>query len=244
MKLVKLLIIPGIASGDPSKGPYHLANLIHQYLPFPARATVAVVPWWKELQNRQELIEDRVDRGQGFSKLRSVFTGLLGDALAYQPCGGDLYQEVHYLVHQELDHRLSGSMEEPLVIIGHSLGTLVATNYIWDYQNGFPSERPQVMDNLEMLVTLGSPIATCSAKYPNFGTPVNVGKWLNFHHHNDVVSSPLAPLNSLYADRVVDIEAKMPLPWSLTPASHCGYWYSKHVAKIIAQEISKIGGLQ
>ncbi|MFJ3307080.1 alpha/beta hydrolase [Streptomyces sp. NPDC086549] len=71
--------------------------------------------------------------------------------------------------------------ERPLVVVSHSLGSVVAFEALRDYPG-----------QVKLLVTLGSPLATAAVVLPRVvpqppRTPERVERWLNFWDRDDVV---------------------------------------------------------
>jgi len=97
--------------------------------------------WWAKLLNRRsdELWERMTSRARlDWRRSRIFVLGNLGDAAAYQRLPHqdiDIYREVHELIAQGLA-TLEAKVEPnaPVVVIAHSLGTYIISNYIWDRQ--------------------------------------------------------------------------------------------------------------
>lgn len=85
------------------------------------------------------------DNVMDFKKVRKFIIHNFGDAVAYQRTsisGMDVYTKIHSRIHQHLK-RLRISLrkglsstdpDKPLVIMAHSLGGYMVSNYIWDIQ--------------------------------------------------------------------------------------------------------------
>ena len=104
------------------------------------------VHWAPILQKRQEEFWDlllKKDR-MGQKTLRQLAIYTFGDAIAYLQRAhwqeeGDVYDKVHNLVHGEaveLREEIGG--DKPLIVVAHSLGTIIMSNYIWDEQHYTP----------------------------------------------------------------------------------------------------------
>ena len=120
---------------------------------------------------------------------------MLGDGVAYQPVPGnaDPYDQIHQLVANvlgELD--AAAGPDAPLSIIAHSLGAVIASNFVWDAQHGtLPTPTASPLGRCETLTnfyTMGSPLAIWGLRYPDFGDPIAVpsstqtalpGEWIS-----------------------------------------------------------------
>jgi len=251
-----VLIVHGISANDPTAGPRRLMRnvrrLLHGVDGFDDSVEVytELVQWWKPVQVLQDKVYNSCEKHLGYPKLRKLFTGLLGDAVAYQPGPPSMANDpsLYQVVSDEVTTGLLSLRDRagdaaPLMIIAHSLGTVIASNYIWDVMNyRFPPVLNGASDlaylkTLKTFITMGSPLATWSVRYAGGGSPVEVPSWVNLYNHYDVISSLLGPINEAYRQRVLDIHAEIGGLWAWTPATHCGYWGSRHVAQVIADEI-------
>ncbi|MEV5103011.1 hypothetical protein ACFQ7G_23640 [Streptomyces massasporeus] len=92
---------------------------------------------------------------------------------------------------QEARDRVAGLMatHRPRVVLAHSLGSVVTYETLW--------ENPSL--HVELLVTLGSPLALPHAVFPRLqpapvdergGRPPGVGRWVNLADPGDIVALP------------------------------------------------------
>lgn len=198
-----------------------------------------------------------------WAKLRKFFLNAFGSSTAYRARkegGDDFYHRVQATVHQSLQElRLKlGGDDKPLVVIAHSLGSLIISDYIWDRQKGreaerFGGSRFERMETLSGLVTLGSNIplftVTCdnivSIQFPPPQLPERLkkkAKWLNLYDSDDVLGWPLKPLSPSYAQVVTeDMEVNVGnILTSWNPANHAGYWTDDSVVKPAAYLIASL----
>ena len=205
-----------------------------------------------------------------YDRLRDFMVHFAGDAVAYQPSPHDrsAYDAIHEAVAESLaDLAERAGPRAPLCVVAHSLGTVIASNYLYDLMkrrgsymgstvrsriNGTPLERGET---LALLVTMGSPIALWSLRYPGFGEPVRMpcierhhpglqGRWINIYDPDDVIGYPLRGLNAKYRkavteDQSVDVGSIL-TRW--TPLSHTAYWGSRKVAETIADRLAEAWG--
>lgn len=218
---------------------------------------------WRRLSHNSEL---------GFVTLRQFVINVLGDAIAYQRVPGqgreNVYDSTHRVIHQSvktLRQQIGG--DKPLVILAHSLGCYMISNYIWDRQKGlgesaYAASAFERMETVAGMVTFGcsiplfmlaytriEPIALPSstlARYFPDGTPAEelrrAARWLNFYSRNDILGYPLRPLSPEYAETVnEDIAINVGgLLTSWNPASHTQYWTDSNLTRPVAE---LIGGL-
>jgi len=130
--------------------------------------------------------------------MRRFMVEFAADAIAYQPMPSErnVYADVHAVFADALANVVKRAGPDlPLVVIAHSLGTVIASNYLYDLQESAkrlaagrtdlvpkrvrerigdtPLERG---DTLAWLFTMGSPIGIWSLRYenPDFGVPIRV----------------------------------------------------------------------
>ena len=148
------------------------------------------------------------------SPLRSFIIGSLGDAIAYSklPYPPDKYTAIQRVFADTIysiskDAESSGNDSAPLAIVAHSLGTVIASDGIYDLTKNdkFPKNL-----SFELFTTMGSPIALYSLRYgiENFTKPIRPKVWLNFYYPQDPIGYPLKPLNPAY-DRAVTEDIRL-----------------------------------
>ena len=150
---------------------------------------------WRALKNTKRIGPFVTKRG------RQPMITLLGDAAAYQR--GTVTNEeqdtpmIYDLIHAEVARGIRKLAEEagegaPLCIIAHSLGTVIASNYIYDLQRLYdmsgnrkdiiPYTARQEMgdtplergETLTHLYTMGSPLLLWTLRYQNFDSPIRI----------------------------------------------------------------------
>jgi hypothetical protein len=109
-------------------------------------------------------------------------------------------------------------------------------------------------ETLGWLHTLGSPLALWAQRHPDFGMPITVphpelarhhpragGEWVNVWDPDDVIASPLRPLNDRYAEAVAEDRSVAVAPWWLgwTPLAHPFYWNDRRVVTPIATSLAR-----
>lgn len=232
-----------------------------------AEFVIHPVYWSPVFKRREAEALKRAQTGGAlrYPRLRRFVMGYLGDAIAYQMTPGDrrAYDRVHEAFADTLRALAAvAGPTAPLCVIAHSLGTVIASNYLYDLQADesrnliAPSVRARMGstpldrgETLTLFYTLGSPIALWSLRYREFGLPIRVpsphltrhhpalrGEWINFYDQDDVVATPLRSLNEDYG-RVVTEDRQVNVGNLLThwnPFSHLSYWTTRDVLKPIA----------
>jgi hypothetical protein len=235
-----------------------------------AQIVIEPIHWAPVLQNEEDELWRRLNKNSDldFIKLRQFMVEFGADALAYQPLPREraVYDAIHGVLargFRRLAERAGG--EAPLCVIAHSLGSVIASNYLYDLLKGFAFLPDTVetfsqqtpLENAETLAffyTMGSPIALWSLRYTNFGVPISVPspklgeyypqintEWVNFYDPDDVIGFPLRNLNSDYRkmvkkDVAVNVGSFL-ISWS--PLSHLEYWLDDDVLEPIATSLAK-----
>jgi hypothetical protein len=114
-----------------------------------------------------------------------------------------------------------------------------------------PMERGET---LAWFHSLGSPLALWAQRHPDFGLPITVphpelarlhpragGEWINVWDPDDVIASPLRPLNGAYTHAVAEDRTVQVAPWWLgwTPLAHPFYWNDRRVVQPIASSLAQ-----
>jgi hypothetical protein len=185
--------------------------------------------------------------------MREFIVHNFGDALAYhRDPDADIYADVHRIIHaglRALKDRL-GDPDAPIVVLAHSLGAHMISNYIWDRQRdaGAPDDPFEGIGSLAGFITFGANVPLFSLSYA-LAKPVllpgaslthpgirEAVRWLNFYDRDDVLGWPIKPLYlknewalsdaqkhtlSLIEDREINVGT---IATSWNPASHGRYW--------------------
>ena len=194
-----------------------------------------------------------------------------GDATAYQR--DEDVESAGQLIHQ----RVSNAIEDlqtaladpaaPVVVLAHSLGGHIMSNYIWDRQHG--SQPSPVLPlwpipTLAGLITFGCNIPLFALAFRD-AKPINlpgeavtkadvrdVVRWLNFLDQDDVLGWPLRPLYMKDADGLNDAQrltvSKLEdyeinvggLLTGWNPASHDGYWEDADFVAPVAEYFTQL----
>lgn len=225
------------------------------------------VYWAPAMQQKEDALWERLIGGGPlqFRKIRRLMIDYVADALAYQPTAYDrrAYDDIHVVFAKTLRTLAEeAGPEAPLCIVSHSLGTVIASNYIYDLQKpdlisdpvraemtGTPLEKGHT---LNLLYTLGSPLALWSLRFREFGRPIHIpapelldyypdlqSAWVNYYDKDDLIGFPLRDLNDAYSQAVTaDLEVNVGnLLTEWNPLSHTAYLSDQDVIQPIAESL-------
>ncbi|WP_079201995.1 hypothetical protein [Pseudomonas sp. CC6-YY-74] len=218
--------------------------------------------WASVLDKRQLAFLDQLrDQPVRWRWLRRIVTLFLGDASGYRKVSqayDTTYEEVHQCLRGGLNAlRAKVDADTPLVVLAHSLGGHVFSNFVWDQQviNKTPScpyDPFLALETLTGLVTFGCniPLFTFAydpvipIRFPGHclsGPMREQARWLNLYAPADPLGYPLRPLPSYAA--VVSEDCAMPVgPWYKrhTPLSHLAYWDDRNFQRYIANYLQQL----
>jgi len=189
-------------------------------------------------------------------RLRETIVGLVGDVIAYEAGPHNpVYRAIHAEVARGLDTLAAASEggDAPLTIIGHSLGSVIASDYVWDQTRGTTHHLAAHGLALVNMVLLGSPMALYALRGNAGGGPESIrdsldspvqiepdsGWWLNLYDRQDALACPLEPIDAYRRAGVIDCPVRAGswlTGWNL--GSHTGYWRCAEVASIIGQKLA------
>ena len=192
-----------------------------------------------------------------------------GDALAYHRDDQDIsaYRKIHEIVNdgvQDLKQSLD-RLTSPIVVLAHSLGAHIMSNYIWNRQHwsGSGADPFAPIDSLLAVVSFGCNIPLFSLSYP-IAKPIYLpgddvtkelreeSKWLNYLDRDDVLGWPLRPLYELHmnkldqrqketVERIEDHEINVGnLATSWNPLAHARYWTDDDFIRPVAAYLRRI----
>lgn len=131
------------------------------------------------------------------------------------------------------DFRRALGKERDVVVVAHSLGSVIAFDYLFGFADKKPPEGLRVS-----LVTIGSPLPIFWAGMEHFKVPKlpkHITRWTNIYSKRDPIGAPVMP----YGADAWDVEVKTHF---LPIRAHVGYWKNARVAEIVAEEASYAGG--
>jgi len=243
---VGVLIIHGMGDPDPSFADGLILRLRKRLEPLAASVDFEPCYWAPILQEQQDRTWERMLRsGEMDAKaLRRWVMGALGDPATYlsgyfksgQPAYGDIHESLRASL-AALESRLTAAA--PLVVLAHSLGSVIVSNYIWDEQQNRPSVGRSSFERMETLtgfVTYGSNIplflpphrpAVC-IRFPHPSLPADlaaVAAWENIYDPDDIIGYPLSQIwDDPQGTQITDVTINVGTwPVSETPFSHTLY---------------------
>ncbi|MFL5562750.1 MAG: alpha/beta fold hydrolase [Gemmatimonadaceae bacterium] len=223
--------------------------------------------WWADTvkQREDELWNElTATHTLRYDSARRFIISSFGDALAYQrepSQATDVYRTIHARIREHLAAlREEMGGDKPIVVLAHSLGSVIISNYTWDEQKAPTpgTTATQRMETLAGLVTFGSniPLFTlCLDDVVAIRFPVpavsgairDASRWLNFFDADDVLGYPLRPLSPSYRDAVsADLQINVgSILRSWNPLSHDEYWtdndFTGPVASLIREVLEASG---
>lgn len=228
------------------------------------------VVWAQILQDRQKDYLRKIKRSTGYDKLREFVVCNLSDAASYRPTP-DNSDKTYKKIHKKIENvmhvvRHQVGDKAPVLILAHSLGGHVMSNYIYDMQRhlrqgGTPVHETAVenMQTVAGLVTFGCNIPIFLFAYPEDKVkPILAPNsalhsslrfrtwWQNYYDKHDVLGFPLGKSSPHYAklvkqkairDNAIN-SGKIFTSWN--PLSHNGYWKDRDLYEPVAKRIKKI----
>jgi hypothetical protein len=209
---------------------------------------------WRNLSKENDL---------DWVRLRKFIIHAFGDAIAYQRVRSPhntMYERVQKHIHGSFLRLRSalGGADKPLIVIGHSLGCVMITDYIWDRQHASEAgssgrTRFERAETLTGLVTFGCniPLFTLGYDQPKiiaFPPPElpaklkTVARWNNYYDPDDALGYPLKPINRSFQRAVTeDIAINVGSPLTMWNAlSHTAYWTDNDFTVPVARYIGEV----
>lgn len=199
--------------------------------------------WWypqtgKDVAQLCNILGD--NREYSSIETRKKLVNFVGAALAYQS-----NSVAHDLILADVENAITQVKAQypgrdlELTYIGHSLGSIIITDYIWDNRNKIDVTQPT------NIFTLGSPLALWLLKWGSVtnANPVKPdatnGTWINIIGENDLVAYPLKGINGNFGATVdKDYVAEIGNFFTRqTTFSHSYYWTDDNAIKPVAEKL-------
>jgi hypothetical protein len=274
-----VLVVHGVGSQQPGYSTELRVDVDRRLGALGERLAWQEVHWAPVLQDRERSLEAAMRGARqpdgspvrlDWQVSRSFVVHNVGDALAYHRDAHptSAYAAVHRCVSDGVT-ALKAALDDrraPVVVMAHSLGAHIMSNYLWDRQH--PSRRRS--DPLEPVPTLTAMI-TFGATIPLFSLSFEVARpivlpgravrrpalraaaaWLNFLDRDDVLGWPLKPLYERHlsrltkaqrrtVDKIADHEIGVGgLGSSWNPRSHNCYWSDDSFTRPVAAYLERL----
>lgn len=268
MKKIIILPVHGMGNTDTNYAEELRANLSKKLGPTLWQQVAFHPIFYQDLiQNNQYAVWNAMDSGSNgieWKRLRQFMLFSFSDAATLEHQSGSptsAYIKAQERIRDVMLNILTTipgvTPSTPVVLLPHSLGAQVLSNYIWDSQQnqGIWEKKPITVpqDQIDFLKfkTLHH-IASAGCNIPLFvaGLPTirPIGKphpnftWDNYYDPDDALGWPLKPLSPEYAARVRrDIRMNSGgFFTSWTPFSHTSYWKDKDFLTPVAKMITSI----
>lgn len=203
---------------------------------------------WQNLVKYRERALLKNLKGLKWRLTRRFAISYIGDVLAY--CrDSHFYRAVHAKFDNTLQDAIDWVGEDgDIYIVAHSLGSVIAYNFIYNFQNQeskgnliFKAQACLNLDAIKGFISLGSPLYLYSLQSPEDDVSIKLPYWLNIYSPFDVIGYPVKCINTNFASSSIQ-DKKLILGGILTfwnPLCHIKYFDSNKVSKIIKEVIIK-----
>lgn len=221
--------------------------------------------WADILQDRQDTYLDMISDWVSTGRIRTLLVRNFADALAFSRVGTayhDLTQRITTVI---ADLERSVPEGTPLVVMAHSFGGRIFSNYIWDIQSGqLGFETPFAnLQTMARFVTFGCnlPLFTFSfppeevepIAFPGTALPAELVSepwWTNYYDKQDLLAYPIAPVGPKYTElanrgELLDVLVNVGGPLkSWNTLSHDEYWTSGQFTKPVGAMLKRLVALR
>jgi len=226
---------------------------------------------WREIfysditQENQDTYFGKVKRRLSFDSLREFAIKNLGDAASYRLDRGDVHNRIYERIHERVTETVTAlkadtAPDAPLVVLAHSLGGHVMSNYIWDAQGqAGPAPDMSAMNTVAAMITFGCNIPLFTFAWapehikaiadPGTGLPSALRQkpwWRNYFDKDDVLGYPLVPIGTGYEELHARGELRDHkinaggIFTSWNPFSHNQYWGDFDLIRPVANILGKL----
>ena len=258
-KRLGILIIHGMGDPRPDFASEQIATIRSRLGNAAGAVAFEACHWSPIVQQSQDRTWERMLTSRMDAKrIRRWVVSSMGDPVCYLSgffrAGRPVYAQIHECVRDRLA-ALAAQMSEPdttpLLVLAHSLGSVIMSNYLWDENNGHGVGRTAFErgDTLTKLITYGSNLplflpptpATC-IKFPSPRAPDllrDLARWTNVYDPDDVLGYPLRDVwddtqGTAIHDVVINVGA---WPVSETPFAHTAYVTDPGFLTLVTEQI-------
>lgn len=268
MNKVGVLIIHGMGNQCPSFAAELIDGISKKLGPYTKHVGFESCYWADLLQKYEDITWHKLKQSGNMTwvGLREWIVSALGDPVGYLAgyfaSGKPNYMDIHKRISKsfsDLSKRLEQPSASPIIVLAHSLGSVIMSNYFWDEQSKkgigkTPAERGKTTvkfitygSNIPLFLPPKSPVeciqfpfASLAAKYKA------IASWENIYSKADVLGYPLRDIwDILHGTNINDhaIHAGC-WPLSRTPISHTKYDTSNKYLKIVCRNIREVLSLE
>ncbi|MEM0928314.1 MAG: hypothetical protein AAGI89_03380 [Pseudomonadota bacterium] len=217
--------------------------------------------WADILQDRQDQYLSSIGSLVKVGSVRRLLVSNFADALAFSR-RGTAYDELQNRIGATIaDLRRDVDEGTPLVVMAHSFGGRIMSNYMWDMQSGYfePGQPFDQFQSLARFITFGCNLPLFSFAFPPeelepFAYP-GVGLdqrflgepwWQNYYDPQDLLAFPIAPVAPSYqalADdgQLADIRVNVgSVLKSWNTLSHDEYWTANQFFEPVAETLKSL----
>lgn len=250
-----VLIIHGIGNQQPNYARSFISSLQNRIKEKGANidSVEFTAVHWQPIfsKNQEELITYSKQKGLGWSVFRNIFIEILSDASSYHASYNILHRAIYGGL-CDLEKKLI-SKTSPIIIIAHSQGAAIVSDYIYDRIN---NKNTDIINNdtnqfhhlksLDRLITLGANIPLFRmgyAKPTSFIKPNENFIWENYYNKSDILGFPLHDFYEAPENKVKIIDTQIRVGSYLTkwnPFSHVGYWNNKFIIDKISVRLTEL----
>lgn len=237
-----VLIIHGIGSQDATFADKMILKL-RKELVDPDAVKIRTIHWAPLVEKQSQALWKRLcTRKLGWKMARKFFINTLGDATAYNNA---VYVKVHDYIEESmlrLQRDLEFDESIPVLVIAHSLGCAMISDYIWDRQHHKNPDHDRYVSNVQAMVTFGCNIPVFALSCDPIEAIHFPYTWINLYDKDDILGYPLKPLSKSY-DRAVskDVQVNVGSVWAFwNPLSHNYYWTDRSVLKRISSLMNRL----
>lgn len=228
------------------------------------------VHWADILQSRQRAYLEMIKNKTGADAARAFILSAMSDSAAYRKTADGsaaIYEQIHSRVEMAVrDIEIEIGSDGPILILAHSLGAHIVSNYIYDLQNfkrragaGRFASPLQNMETVAGLMSFGCNIPVFLFAHPMDdiipiafpGSALPEAKqiktwWQNFYDKQDILAYPMGPSAPSYAAMVKDrslrdvpVHLGAPVNDGWDPLSHGSYWDDAEMIAPVVHYIKK-----
>ena len=214
--------------------------------------------WADILQDRQDQYLDSISSWVKVGGVRRLLVNNFADALAFSR-RGTAYDELQNRIRATIaDLRRDVDEDTPLVIMAHSFGGRIMSNYMWDLQSGSfdPGDAFGRLETMARFITFGCNLPLFSfafppeelepIAFPGVGLDrrfLDEAWWQNYYDPQDLLAYPIAavaPSYQVLADdgQLADISVNVgSLLKSWNTLSHDEYWTGNQFFEPVADTL-------